>query len=115
MDNDIPEFADVVQDRDVLDGDKIPIKQIFNLPLVFTGWEIANSKYPIKGQSTTERLTLQFLKDGVHRIAFSNSSVLIGQIKAFEEARDKSKPKMFRAVIRKIGMYYKFCRTTEAK
>lgn len=38
MDDDIPEFADVVQDRNVLDGDKIPIEQIFNIPLVFTGW-----------------------------------------------------------------------------
>ena len=32
MDNDIPEFADVVRDRDVLDGDKIPIEQLKFLP-----------------------------------------------------------------------------------
>ena len=32
---------------------------------------------------------------------------------AFDAARDKSKPRMFKAVIQKIDKFYKFCRSVE--
>lgn len=109
--DDIPEFADVVPDRECLDGDKMPLESIINLPLVFIGWEIAKSKYREEGHD--QRLTLQFIYNNQHRVCFTGSNVLIEQIQAFDAVRDKSKPKAFRAVIRKIDRFYKFCRTTE--
>jgi len=109
MDESIPEFVDVVPDRGTMDGAKMPIENIVNIPLVFTNWEISQSKYRDKG-GDTERLTLQFLYNGEHRITFTGSTVLIGQLREYDNARDPNR-KTFKAIIRKIDRFYKFCRT----
>jgi hypothetical protein len=109
MDESIPEFVDVVPDRGTMDGAKMPIEQVVNIPLVFTNWDISQSKYRDKGEDT-ERLTLQFLYRGEHRIAFTGSTVLIGQLREFDKVRDPNR-KEFKAIIRKIDRFYKFCRT----
>jgi len=109
--SDIPEIADVIPDRETLDGSKVSIDRIVNMPLVFTGWRIDESKHKKPGNERV--LTLQFVQDGIKHIIFTGSNVLISQIEAFEEVRDKNKPKMFRATIRKIEKFYKFCRSDE--
>jgi len=109
LDESIPEFADIVPDRGTMDGAKMPIENIVNIPLVFTNWEISQSKYRDKG-GDTERLTLQFLYNGEHRITFTGSTVLIGQLREYDNARDPNR-KTFKAIIRKIDRFYKFCRT----
>ncbi len=109
LDESIPEFADVVPDRGSMDGAKMPIENIVNIPLVFTNWEISQSKYRDKGEDS-ERLTIQFLYHGEHRIAFTGSTVLIGQLREFDKVRDPER-KEFKAVIRKIDRFFKFCRT----
>jgi len=107
--SDIPEIADVIPDRETLDGSKVSIESILNVPLVFTGWEIRPSKHKKPGNE--QCLTLQFERNGQHYIVFTGSNVLISQIEAYEAARDKEKPRMFKATIRKIDNFYKFGRS----
>ena len=109
--SDIPEIADVIPDRETLDGTKVSIDSILNMPLVFTGWRIDASKHKKPGNE--QCLTLQFIQNGQRHIVFTGSNVLISQIEAFDAARDKSKPRMFKAVIQKIDKFYKFCRSVE--
>ncbi len=109
-DSAIPEFADIVPDTENLEGDKMPIDDILNIPLIFTGWEIKNSKFRDRGNDS-QCLTLQFLFNGEPRIAFTGSGVLIEQIEKFEKALKPGQPRKFRATIRKIQKFYKFCRS----
>lgn len=109
-DDDVPEFADVVPDTGNLEGDKMPIEDILNLPLIFTGWEISKSKYRDNG-ADSRCLTLQFIFNGVPQITFTGSGVLMEQIEKFEAALQPQQPRRFRATIRKIQKFYKFCRT----
>ena len=109
-DNDVPEFADVVPDTGNLEGEKMPIEDILNLPLIFTGWEISKSKYRDNGPDS-HCLTLQFIFNGAPRITFTGSGVLMEQIEKFEAALQTQQPRRFRATIRKIQEFYKFCRT----
>ncbi len=105
----IPEITDVIPDRETLDGTKVPIESILNVPLVFTGWEIRPSKHRKDGAENC--LTLQFIQDGKKHITFTGSNVLINQIEAFDAVcGDK---RIFKAAIRKIDRFYKFCRTEE--
>lgn len=108
---DIPEIADVIPDRETLDGSKVNIDSILNMPLVFTGWRIDESKHKKPGNERV--LTLQFIQGEQKHIIFTGSNVLISQVEAFEAVRDKTKPKMFLATIRKIEKFYKFCRSDE--
>lgn len=108
-DDNIPEFADVVPDIGNLEGDKMPFSDILNKPLTFTGWEVRASKY--KDKSGEHCLTLQFLIDGVPHITFCGSDVLIDQLEKFEAALKPDQPRRFRAMIRKIDRFYKFCRS----
>lgn len=108
---DIPEIADMIPERETLDGSKAKIDSIINVPLIFTGWRINESKH--KKHGSEQCLTLQFLKDGEKHVVFTGSNVLISQIEDFEAVRDKTQPKRFKAVIRKIDNYYKFCRSEE--
>ena len=109
--SDIPEIADVIPDRETLDGSKVKIDSILNVPLIFTGWRIEESKH--KKQGNDQCLTLQFILNGERHIVFTGSNVLISQIEAFDAVRDKEKPRKFKAVIRKIDNFYKFCRSEE--
>ncbi len=110
-DDNVPEFADVVPDTGNLEGDKMPIDEILNLPLVFTGWEIKQSKFKDGGNGRC--LTLQFILNGVPRIAFTGSGVLIEQLEKFEATLKPDQPRRFKAMIRKIQRFYKFCRSDE--
>ena len=108
--DDVPEFADVVPDTGNLEGDKMPIDDILNLPLIFTGWEVKQSKFK-EGGETGRCLTLQFILNDVPRIAFTGSNVLIEQLETFEARLKPGQPRRFKAMIRKINRFYKFCRS----
>lgn len=105
----VPELLDVVPDFPVLTGAKVGIREIEGVPLLFTNWDIAPSKFKDNGRDTL-RLTLQFDWNGKQRIVFTGSCVLISQIRAFESVRGRTP---FRAMIKQINHYYKFCRAEE--
>lgn len=107
----IPELADIVPSHCVLDGSKVRIDTILNIPLVFTGWAVRESKH--KKDGSTHCLTLQFEQDGTKHVVFTGSNVLLEQVQSFETAIGPSKPKAFKAKIVKIGNFYKFARTEE--
>ena len=106
----IPSITDLVPDRDVLNGDKVRIESVLNLPLVVTGWEITRSKV----KKDEQCLKLQFELNGELHVCFTGSTVLISQIEAIEKELEKRNlPRKFRASIRKIGKFFKFCNDTE--
>ena len=106
----IPAISDLLPEREILDGEKIKIESILNLPLVFTGWEITQSKV-----KTSEMcLKLQFELNGERRVCFTGSTVLIDQIRCVEtELVKRNLPRKFRAKIVKIGKFFKFCNEDE--
>lgn len=103
-DSSIPDFADVVPETTTLDGDKMPIEEILNVPITVIEWRIDKSKFLDHG-ANTERLTLQFILNDERRITFTGSAVLIQQIREFEK---RSTSRTFRTIIRKINKFYKF-------
>lgn len=108
--DEIPNVADIIPDFDVLDGDKVDIEKIFNIPIVVTGWIIAPSKKN-KGE---DYLRFQFTREGETErfVCMGGSTVLMDQLREIEAALDaKNMPHKFRAVVRKIGRYHKFCRS----
>jgi len=109
-DTGIPDFTDVVPETSTLDGDKISIEKILNVPITVIGWRIDKSKFRDHGENS-ERLTLQFILNGERRITFTGSSVLIQQIREFEK---RTESRTFRTVIRKINKFYKFASAAES-
>ena len=107
----IPELVDIVPDRNTLDGSKVKIDSVLNLPLTFTGWEIRESKH--KKDGADKCLTLQFELNGMKHVLFTGSNVLIEQVNMFTASLPPVAPRVFRAKIVKIGNYYKFGRTEE--
>ena len=104
---DIPCIADFANNHTILEGKKVKISDIVNIPLVFTGWKISASHFKDKNSRSMKCLTLQFDKDGDKCIIFTSSSVLIQQITDFEKQSPNSKK--FKATIRHIdNRFYKF-------
>ena len=99
----IPSVTDLVPDRDVLNGDKVRIESVLNLPLVVTGWEITRSKV----KKDEQCLKLQFELNGELHVCFTGSTVLISQIEAIEmELEKRNLPRKFWASIRQIGKFF---------
>jgi len=65
-----------------------------------TGYKVADSKYPKTPGSKV--LTLQFILDGVCRILFTESNVLLEQCEQYENELP------FCAKIEKVNKYYTF-------
>lgn len=108
--DDIPDVFDIIPDRDVLDGDKVEIEKIFNIPIIVTGWIISDSKR----KPGELYVRFQFTREGdtERHVCFGSSSVLIEQLQEIEAKLDEQKlPHKFRAIVRKIGKYHKFCRS----
>ena len=96
---DIPVLASIAKHTSLLEGPKVSISEILNIPLVFTGWEFGSSNFEKDGRRS-ERLTLQFELNGQKRIVFTSSEVLIEQHRSFLEAMPGAKK--FRATIKRI-------------
>ena len=112
--SDIPELEDLVGQTSMMDGRKVSIKEVFNVPLIFTGWAIRASKFqqhgePEEGKEFGRYVILQFLMKGERCVLFTSSSAILRQIEALEEMPNK--PRRFKGVIRKQNQFYKICRT----
>lgn len=107
---DIPSVADLLPERkgeNELEGEKVKIASIFNLPILVTGWYIG----PSKKKNGTECLKMQFVRDGEteKHVVFTGSTVMIKQIREIEaELVKRGLPRMFRTVVKNIDDYYKF-------
>jgi hypothetical protein len=88
-------FADFAETPQVLDGDKIKIEDVLNREVTVLGFRVA------KGKHKTDRcLTLQVAVDGVHRVVFTGSEVLISQMEKYGGECP------FVSTIRKIDRFY---------
>lgn len=106
---DIPSVADLLPERKEpeLEGSKVKIASIFNLPILVTGWYIR----PSKKKDGTECLKMQFVmgESNEKHVVFTGSTVMIKQIREVEaELAKRGLPKMFRTVVKQIDDYYKF-------
>lgn len=95
---DIVRFSDFAEPGSVLDGDKIKIDDIVNREVVVLGYKVSASKY--EKNKSGKCLTLQVEIDSQHRVVFTGSDVLIGQLEKYGNRIP------FLAVIRKIDRFY---------
>jgi len=93
----LKKFSDFATDDIALVGDKINIAELFNKPLVVTGFRMLTSKRDGK-----PLLHLQIEFEGRTRTAFTNSVVLIKQCEQYKDEMP------FEATIIKVGSYYTF-------
>lgn len=111
--NEIPELEDLVGQTSMMDGRKVSIKEVFNVPLIFTGWGIRASKFQQHGKAQNEEfgryVILQFLMNGEKCVLFTSSDTILRQIEALEQMPNK--PRRFKGVIKKQNQFYKICRT----
>lgn len=91
-------FSDFAKDEIGLIGDKLQIGEVFNQEIYVTDYRILASKC-IKGK---EVLQLQFELNDHTYIVFTNSEVMIRQIKQYESEIP------FLTVIKKVGSYHTF-------
>jgi len=104
---DIPSVADLIPNYEVLEGTKVQIASIFNLPIIVLAWQVQ----PSTKKKGTECLKLQFVRDGENEkhIVFTGSDVLIDQLREIESALDeRGLPHKFKCRIVKINEYFKF-------
>ena len=108
MNEDIPVLAEIVpKNATMLDGTKMQLSDILNIPLVFTGWTFGSSKFKSNSNHDMERMTLQFDLNGEKHIVFTSSEVLIAQVREF--VRLMLNATCFRATIKRIdGKFLKF-------
>lgn len=105
--SDIPSVGDLIPNYEVLDGEKVPIEKLFNIPITVTGWHIG----PSIRKKGTDCLTIQFVRDGEEEkhVVFTGSDVLMNQLREIEAALDeRGLPHKFRCRIVKIRDYFKF-------
>ena len=107
--DDIPDISEIIPDFEAFDGDKVEIEKILNIPIVVTGWIIGPSKHN-KGE---DYLRFQFIHEGEekHFVCMGGYTVMMDQLREIETVLDGRKlPHKFRAVVKKAGRCYKFCR-----
>lgn len=113
--DDIPELTDLVGKTSMLDGRKITIKEVFDQPLIFTGWSIRHSRFhqhsdrQICDDEIDRYVILQFLMEGKRYVCFTSSGTIIRQIEAIQSLPHA--PRRFKGAIRKKNKFYKICRT----
>ena len=110
----IPDVSDIIPDYEVLDGDKVEIENLLNVPIIVTGWVIAPSKHN-KGE---DYLRFQFVREGEtdHFVCMGSYTVLMDQLREIEAVLDERKlPRKFKAVVKKVGRAFKFCKKGETK
>lgn len=91
-------FSDFAEPTKILDGDKIRIDEIINVEVMVIGFRISESKY--EKNKSGKCLTLQVEMNGVRRVVFTGSDVLIGQIEQY----GTNIP--FLSTLKKIDRYY---------
>lgn len=94
----IKRFSDFASNEIGLVGEKKPITEVLNKEIIVTSYRILEGKYP----AGKDLLQLQFLYEDTYFILFTNSKILLRQIKQYE----KEIP--FYTTIKKISNYYTF-------
>ena len=111
---DIPDVSDIIPDYEVLDGDKVNIETVLNVPIVVTGWIIGPSKHN-KGE---DYIRFQFVREGESDrfVCMGSYTVLMDQLREIETVLDdRHLQHRFRAVVKKVGRCFKFCKKGETK
>lgn len=104
---DIPSVADLIPNYEVLEGEKVPIEKLFNIPITVTGWHVG----PSTKKKGTSCLTIQFIRDGEtdKHVVFTGSDVLIDQLREIEAILDeRGLQHKFKCRIVKIRDYFRF-------
>ena len=107
----IPSFSELTESA-VVDGDKVSIKDIHDIPLVVTHYSITKSKYSNKGGEFCTRI--QFYKQDDENkkryIFFTGSGVIKRQIDEIDKKFEAQgiKNKMFKATVKQINNYTAF-------
>ena len=91
-------FSDFAQESGPLDGSKVKIDEILNKEIEVIGFKLKESKYTKSNSS--QCLTIQFIMDGSRHVVFTGSSVLMEQMKKYQDEIP------FIATIKKIDKYY---------
>lgn len=94
------QFSDFAAETSAMTGDKIKIEEVLGKEIEITGYKISDSKYPKTAGSKV--LTLQFNIDGVGRILFTGSNVLLEQCEKYESEMP------FVTKIEKVNKFYTF-------
>ena len=91
-------FSDFAEPANILDGDKIRIDDIINQEVPVTGYRITDSKY--EKNKSGKCLTLQIELNGVHRVIFTGSDVMIEQVEKYKDHIP------FLTTIKKVNRFY---------
>lgn len=105
--SDIPSVVGLIPNYEVLEGEKVPIEKLFNIPITVTGWHIG----PSTRKKGTDCLTIQFIRDGEteKHVVFTGSYVLMDQLREIEAVLDeRGLPHKFKCRIVKIRDYFRF-------
>lgn len=105
--SDIPSVANLIPNYEVLEGEKVPIEKLFNIPITVTGWHVG----PSTKKKGTNCLTLQFVRDGEEdkHVVFTGSDVLMDQLREIEAILDeRGLQHKFKCRIVKIRDYFRF-------
>jgi len=93
-------FSDFATETNIMTGDKIKIDEILGKEITVTGYKVSDSKY--QKSNNDKVLTLQFNLDGIGRILFIGSKVLLEQIEKYKDEIP------FGAKIEKVNKFYTF-------
>lgn len=93
-------FSDFATESTAITGDKIKIEEILEKEIEVVGYKITESKY--QKNNGDKVLTLQFKLDGMDKILFTGSSVLMEQVEKYKDELP------FIATIIKINKFYTF-------
>ena len=108
--DDVPELIDCIQQSDErhVEGVKMKINAILNIPLVFLDWTFEKSKF--KDAKSDEFIRIHFMHGGSLCYIETASGVIMDQLRLFEKISGGKRP--FKAVIRyEAGSYFKFFKT----
>ncbi len=93
-------FSDFATEEVLLIGDKVKIEDILGKEIIITGYRIRESKFNDRDHGKC--ITIQFTVDGIQKILFTGSEVLMNQIEKYKEEIP------FSTIIIKNQRYYTF-------
>jgi hypothetical protein len=93
-------FNDFADEKHQLEGEKIGIDKVLNRQIAVIDFRVSKSKFA--AESKGNYTTIQIEVDGIKKVLFTGSSVLLSQIEKYKEHLP------FETTIQKINKYYTF-------
>ena len=93
-------FSDFAEEEKPIEGDKVKIESILNREILVTAYKVKKSKYA--KNNSEQCLTVQFEVDGIKKIFFTGSCVLLDQLEKYGHEMP------FMTMVKKIDRYYTF-------